>query len=124
MLPINVVDMGYESYIENVLPLLLDQKIGVIAMKTLAGGSFFGRGFDGNRSASDTVMSHISVEEAIQFALSMPNDVLVTGAKDSAMLEEKIVIAENFSKLSEEELQVLFRKVSHLSGNKVEYYKS
>ncbi len=124
MMPINVVDMGYESYIENVLPLLLEQKKGVIAMKTLAGGSFFGRGFDGRHAAPDTVMGHISVDEAIQFALSVPNDVLVTGAKDAAMLEEKIVIAENFSKLSDDELQALFRKVSHLSGSKVEYYKS
>jgi len=57
MLPINAIDWGYDSFIENVLPVLQKKKMGVIAMKTLAGGSFFGRGFDGRgarRSGPDS----------------------------------------------------------------------
>lgn len=124
MMPINVVDTGYDSYINNVLPELLGKKKGVIAMKTLAGGSFFGRGFDGNRQANDTVMDHVSVSEAITYALSIPNDVLVTGAKDPGMLQEKIDIVNRFRQLSDDEMENLFRKVEHLSGGEVEYYKA
>lgn len=123
MMPINVLDMGYDSYIKNVLPVLQKKKMGVIAMKTLAGGAFFGRGFDGRRDADDTVMDHVTVKEAITFALSVPNDVLVTGPKAPEMLKEKIDIVNRFKELTPDEQQELFAKVEHLAGNGVEYYK-
>lgn len=123
MMPINVVDLGYDSFIKNVLPVLQRKKMGVIAMKTLAGGAFYGRGFDGRREATDTVIQHVSVQEAITYALSVPNDVLVTGPKTPEMLKEKIDIVNNFNKLTPEEQQSLFAKVEHLSGNEIEYYK-
>jgi len=123
MMPINAVDTGYDSYINNVLPELLKKKKGVIAMKTLAGGAFFGRGFDGNSDARDTVMDHITVDEAISYALSIPNDVLVTGPKTPEMLKEKIDIVNRFRKLSDDEMESIFAKVEHLSDGRVEYYK-
>jgi predicted aldo/keto reductase-like oxidoreductase len=123
MMPINVIDRGYDSYIDNVLPVLKKKNIGVIAMKTLAGGSFFGRGFDGRKDAQETVMDHVSVNDAITYALSIPNDVLVTGPKTPAMLQEKIDIVNNFKKITPEEQHKLFAKVEHLAGNDVEYYK-
>lgn len=123
MMPINVLDRGYDSYIDNVLPVLKQKKMGVIAMKTLAGGAFFGRGFDGRRESTDTVMDHVSVKDAITYALSIPNDVLVTGPKTPEMLKEKINIVNSFKKLTPDEQHTLFAKVEHLSGNEVEYYK-
>ncbi len=124
MMPINVVDTGYDSFIANVLPELQKQKKGVIAMKTLAGGAFFGRGFDGRSDAQDTVMDHISVQEAITYSLSVPNDVLVTGPKTPEMLQEKIDIVNRFESLTSEEMEAIFRKVEHLSDGQVEYYKA
>jgi len=123
MMPINVLDTGYNSFINNVLPELKKRKKGVIAMKTLSGGAFFGRGFDGAQDASDNVIDHISVEEAIKYALSIPNDVLVTGPKTPEMLQEKIDIVNSFQHLSDQEMESLFRKVEHLSDGQVEYYK-
>ncbi|MCF8225202.1 MAG: aldo/keto reductase [Bacteroidales bacterium] len=123
MLPVNAVDPGHESFIENIVPELHEKNMGVIAMKTLAGGAFFGRGFDGRLDAEDKVMDHITVEEAIQFSLSIPNHVLVTGPKTPEMLQEKIDIAKSFRKLTEEELKNIFAKVKHLTGKDVEYYK-
>jgi len=123
MLPINALDPGHDSFIENVVPLLHEKKMGVIAMKTMAGGAFFGRGFDGRRDAADTVMDHITVKEGIRFALSIPNHVLVTGPKDPGMLQEKIDIAKSFNKLTDSELKEIFARISHLSGQGVEYYK-
>lgn len=124
MLPINVIDPLYESYINNVVPILQRKKQGIIAMKTLSGGAFFGAGFDGRRESSDRVIDRVSVEEAIQFSLSMPNHVLVTGAKDAEMLQEKIDIAKRFQKLTEEDQEELVKRVSDMSGAEVEYYKS
>jgi aryl-alcohol dehydrogenase-like predicted oxidoreductase len=123
MMPINAIDTGYDSYINNVLPVLQEKRTGVIAMKTLAGGAFFGRGFDGRSDAPETVIDNISVEEAISYALSIPNDVLVTGPKTPEMLQEKVDIVNRFRKYSDADMEALFRKVAHLSDGSVEYYK-
>jgi aryl-alcohol dehydrogenase-like predicted oxidoreductase len=123
MMPINAIDTGYDSFINNVLPVLQEKRKGVIAMKTLAGGAFFGRGFDGRNEADDVVIDHISVKEAITYSLSVPNDVLVTGPKTPEMLQEKIDIARNFEHYSDDEMESLFKKVAHLSDGSVEYYK-
>jgi len=124
MLPINLLDPSYNSFINNVVPLLVQKKAGIIAMKTLAGGAFWGGGFEGNRDMQERVIDKISVKDAIHFALSMPNDVLVTGAKDAKMLKEKIDLANSFVKLQEADQEMLVSKVAKLAGNTVEYYKA
>ncbi len=124
MLPIKLLDPNYNSFIKNVVPLLVKKKAGIIAMKTLAGGAFWGGGFEGNRGMQERVIDKISVKDAIHFALSMPMDVLVTGAKDANMLQEKIDFAKSFVKLKEREQELLINKVAELAGNTIEYYKA
>jgi uncharacterized protein len=124
MLPVNVVDPSYGSFIKNVIPVLLEKKIGIIAMKTLAGGAFWGGGFEGGRGKQDKVMDQITVKDAIHFALSMPVDVLVTGAKDAEMLKEKIDLTKSFAQLSPKQQESLISKVSGFAGTEVEYYKA
>ena len=41
-MPLNVCDPSFESFEKNVLPVLLEREYGVIAMKTMAGGSMMG----------------------------------------------------------------------------------
>jgi len=45
-MPLNVCDPSFESFEEHVLPALLKKKYGVIAMKTMAGGSMMGGRID------------------------------------------------------------------------------
>lgn len=124
MLPVNLLDPSYNSFINHVIPMLAEKNAGIIAMKTLAGGAFWGGGFEGNRGMQERVMDKITVKDAIHFALSMPVDVLVTGAKDADMLQEKINLAKSFVKLKENEQELLINKVAELAGNTVEYYKA
>jgi predicted aldo/keto reductase-like oxidoreductase len=124
MLPVNVLDPSYKSFIRNTLPILNERKKGIIAMKTLAGGAFWGGGFEGGRKMQKQVMDQISVKDAIHFALSMPIDVLVTGAMDAAMLKEKIDLARSFAKMPESQQQQLISKIAEFAGSEVEYYKA
>ena len=123
MMPVNLLDPNYNSFIKNTLPLLLDREMGVIAMKTLAGGGFFGGGFEGRYGETVKVVDFISVQEALHFVWSLPVDVLVTGPDNSAMLQEKIDMAKSFEKLSGTRQDELIAKVAHMAGKKVEYYK-
>jgi uncharacterized protein len=124
MIPVNVVDPGYNSFIKDVIPMLQERKSGIIGMKSLSGGAFWGGGFEGNRGEGERLIDHISVKEAIYFALSMPVDVLVTGALDADMLQEKIDFARSFVKLTDAEQDALVQKVARFAGRRIEYYKA
>jgi predicted aldo/keto reductase-like oxidoreductase len=90
MLPVNLVDPGYHSFIREVVPVLNDKKMAVIAMKSLAGGGFWGGGFEGIARQQTQVMDFITVENAIHFAFSMPVSILISGPDNVNMLNEKI----------------------------------
>jgi predicted aldo/keto reductase-like oxidoreductase len=123
MLPVNLVDPSYNSFIKNVIPELQRKDYGIIAMKTLAGGGFFGGGFEGNARQNNKVIDFISIQEAIQFALSMPVSTLVTGPDNSDMLQEKIDIAKTYSSMDETKQEELISKVAQFANTRVEYYK-
>lgn len=115
-MPISCADVSYGSFINRVLPVLLKRDIGVAAMKTLAAGGFFGgstwfRGGDKPKICPDIM----SVRDAIHFAWSMPVSVLITGANDPDMLQEKIDLAKSFSKLDVEKITTLIDSVVHLT---------
>lgn len=42
LMPVNVVDPAFDSFITQTIPKAVEKDIGIIAMKTFAGGSFFG----------------------------------------------------------------------------------
>jgi len=123
MLPVNVLDPSYNSFIKNSLPVLLEKNIGIIAMKTMAGGSFFGGGFDGWKKEKNIVMNDVSMKEAMHFVWSLPVGVLVTGPKTVEMLQEKIDLVKSYVKMTEPEQETLIKKVAHWAGTEIEYYK-
>ncbi len=114
-MPINVLDPSYESFIRSVLPKLVERKIGVLAMKTLAIGEFFDK---------HVVPDRISVNEALHFVWSLPVSVLITGAETLVQMEEKIAAARSFKELDLAERKRLIEKVADLAGNVVERYKA
>ncbi len=123
MLPVNVVDPSYNSFIKLVIPELQKKNMGVIAMKTVAGGGFFGGGFEGNARQQVRVIDFVSVKDAIQFAFSMPVSTLVTGPDNADMLQEKIDFANSFTGMNESKAEELIAKVARFANGRVEYYK-
>ncbi len=123
-MPINLLDINYQSFIKNILPKLLNKDIGVLAMKTLAGGGFFGGGFEGRYGEKEKVTDHVSITDALHFVWSLPVDILITGPDNAEMLQEKIEIAKKFTRLNEKEKEKLIKKVAHMAGTRIEYYKS
>ena len=126
-MPVNVIDSHYHSFIRNVLPLALERNIGILAMKTLADGRFFSQKsrLDKIQWESDDplVPNYISVKEALYFAWSLPVSVLITGAENIDFLEEKITLANSFTKITESERSELLGRVFEKAGDKIEYYK-
>ncbi|MFT7031905.1 MAG: aryl-alcohol dehydrogenase-like predicted oxidoreductase [Cyclobacteriaceae bacterium] len=126
-MPINCFDPSYKSFLNNVLPTLVDRKMGVLAMKTLSNGGFFGGKTHFVKGDNPKLIPDVlSVQEAIHFVWSLPVSTLITGADDVPMLQEKIDLARSFKKKSESERLALIERITNagLKGGEVEFYKA
>ena len=117
-MPINVTDPNYKSFVRGVLPTLVEQNYGVLAMKTLADGGFFGGGDEA------VVPDTVSIQEALHFVWSLPVSVLITGADNPEMLREKIDLARSFEGMDEQQRQELVKRVAELNNVRIESYKA
>lgn len=124
-MPINVVDPSYESFILKVLPELTKRDIGVLAMKTLAGGGFFGGGRNGAAGDKNQVVpDRVKLTDAINFVYSLPVACLISGVDNAAQMTENAGYAKNFKPLNEAERKKLIELAADLAGNRVEFYKA
>jgi aryl-alcohol dehydrogenase-like predicted oxidoreductase len=129
-MPLSIVDYASEhSFVRQTLPVALENKLGLLAMKTLAAGRFFGRTVIGNQVQWETetpvIPGYVSVREALFFSWTLPVSVLITGAENRVMLNEKLELAREFTKLSEGDKEELLNKVSRAPDREqVEYYKN
>ena len=98
--------------------------MGVIAMKTLSNGGFFGgdRQFEHGPNPL-MVPDRVSIPDALRFAWSQPISVLVTGPDNAQQMHEKIRIARAFEPMNDAEKQLLVELVSDRAGNIVKFYK-
>ena len=124
-MPINMFDPNYKSFIRNVMPILMEKDMGMIAMKTLSNGGFFGGTSHFRKDDAPRIIPQkASIQEALHFVWSLPVSVIVTGADDPEMLQEKIDLAKAFVAISEDDRDQLIARVQDFDGSKVEYYKS
>ena len=115
LLPINVIDPSFNSFITQVLPKLVKRKMGVCAMKTLSNGRFFQHG---------VVPERLSRGDALNYCWSLPISVLVIGFDSAEQLKENITSAKSFMRLDQGQREKLVEKVADLAGTKIEYYKA
>ena len=124
-LSMNLVDVNYESFIEKVVPTLVERNIGVIGMKALANGGFFGGSQHGRHGSNPKIVpNRVSVSEAVRFVWSLPVSTLVTGPDNADQMQEKIDIAKNFTGMEDDERHRLIDKVADMAGTTVEFYKA
>lgn len=86
-LPLNVMDAHYRSFERVVLPLLVQEQIGVLGMKSLANGIIL-------RSGA------VTAADCLGYALSLPTSVVITGMESMERLDQAIAIADAFTPLS------------------------
>jgi len=129
-LPMNVLDPSFESFQKQVLPVLLEREYGIIAMKTMSGGSMMGKRIDTTPEWIKTEMipdmvreTGITPAELHQYVYTMPVSTLVSGCTTLAELEHNIGVLQNFRNLSDSDMQRLEELVEPYAGLIVENYK-
>jgi predicted aldo/keto reductase-like oxidoreductase len=102
-MPLNVMDAHYRSFEKMVLPELVKQDIGVLAMKTLANGTIL---------ESNTV----SAIECLQYAMNLPTSVVITGCESMEDLEQALTAAHTFQPMMPEQVKVLLGKTAQAAS--------
>jgi aryl-alcohol dehydrogenase-like predicted oxidoreductase len=127
-MPVNVIDPSYHSFIEQVTPVLQRRRIGLLAMKTLADGRFFGAKPMKDRviwrTDDPAIPNRLSIRDALHFAWALPVSVLITGAENASLVREKVDLARTFAGMSDEERELLVTRAADLADGSVEYYKN
>jgi len=129
-MPLNVCDPSFESFQHKVLPVLLKKKYGIIAMKTMAGGSLMGGRIDTTpedirtKDIPDVVgKTELTYANLHQYVYSLPVSSLCTGCRFTHELEDNVEVLKNLKKLSESDLQKLEKYAEPYAGLIVENYK-
>ena len=111
-MPLNLMDAHYRSFEKNVLPVLVQEKIGVLGMKPLGSGLLL-------KSKTVTAM------ECLHYALNLPTSVVITGIDSMKILDQAIEAAQTFRPMTEQEVSSLLAKTFDASQTgKYELFKT
>lgn len=129
-MPLNVCDPSFESFQHRVMPILLKKKYGIIAMKTMAGGSMMGGRIDTTPEdirtkdipdvVSETKLTHANLH---QYVYSLPVSALCSGCRFTHEVEANVKVLKGLKKLSASDMQKLEKYAEPYSGLIVENYK-
>jgi aryl-alcohol dehydrogenase-like predicted oxidoreductase len=111
-MPLNVMDAHFESFERKVLPLLVEQGIGVLGMKSM-----------GDHLILDS--GTVSPIECLHYAMNLPTSVVITGCDSMRILEQAITAARTFRPLERDEIaDMLARTERAAAQGKYEQYKT
>jgi aryl-alcohol dehydrogenase-like predicted oxidoreductase len=98
-MPLSVMDAHYRSFERLVLPELVRQNIGVLAMKSMGNGIFL-------RSRT------VTPAECLRYALNLPVSVVLTGIDGMEVLEQAVEVARTFRPMGQAEVDALLAKTA------------
>src|SRR6188474_3243817 len=111
-MPINVLDASFRSFGKQVVPELVKQGIALLGMKPLASGAI----------PQNNIATAV---ECLQFALSQPTSVVITGCDSMERLDQAFELAKSFKPMTTAQQSALTAKVrdAALTG-KYELFKT
>jgi aryl-alcohol dehydrogenase-like predicted oxidoreductase len=111
-MPINVMDAHFRSFTHQVMPVALQQGIGVLAMKTFGGNYIL---------QSNTVQP----SEALHYGLTQPVSVVITGIDEPRILDQAFAAVRNFKPLTQPQIASLLERTrSAAMQGKYELFKT
>lgn len=111
-MPLNVMDAPFESFEKKVLPVLVEQHIGVLGMKSMGDGIVLKSG------AAKPI-------ECLHYSLSLPTSVVITGCDSLWILEQALEAARTFRPLTDSQRTALLAKTEKTAkSGEYELYKT
>ena len=98
-MPLNVMDAHFRSFGRNVVPVAVEQGIGVLGMKPLGSGAIL-------KSKTATAI------ECLHFAMNLPTSVVISGMDTPAFLEQGLEAVRTFKPLPRQEVAELLKRTA------------
>ncbi len=112
-MPLNPFDANFFSFEQKVLPVLNQRGIAPLAMKPIGG------------HGEPVQKGVFTAPELLRYSMSLPVATTITGVSDLQILEQNLNIAQNFTPLSQVEMQALRERAKPYAGDgQFELYKT
>jgi predicted aldo/keto reductase-like oxidoreductase len=102
-MPVNVMDAHFRSFTKLVLPKLVEQKIGVLGMKSMGDSIILKSGV-------------VKAEECLRYALSQPTSVVITGIDKPEILQQALTVARDFKPMDKVEMAALLARTEKVAA--------
>jgi aryl-alcohol dehydrogenase-like predicted oxidoreductase len=111
-MPLNILDAQFRSFAHQVVPKLVEQGVGVLAMKPLASGAI----------PQNNIATAI---ECLHYSLSLPTSVVINGCDTPERLDQAFEAARTFRPLTPSQMSALMAKTREAaSTGKYERFKT
>lgn len=111
-MPLNVMDAHFRSFAKVVVPEVQQMGLGILGMKSMG----------------DSVIlksNSITPVECLQYALSLPTSVVITGIDNQQVLDQAISVGCNFKPLTRPQIAALLAKTAQAAARgEYELYKT
>jgi predicted aldo/keto reductase-like oxidoreductase len=109
--PVNPIDPHYKSFIREVLPVCVERKIAVLAMKTMGAGHVL-------------KSKRVTPQQCLRFAWSHPVATVISGIDNEKHLQQNVEFARSFEPMSKAEKKRLLARTEDIAeGGKYEPFK-
>jgi len=116
LIPLNVADRSYNSFIDQVLPEARRQNMGIIGMKVYGGLSSLGRSVLGRSGAG---LKHY---DAFNYVVSLPVSTVIIGCSTPQEVENNFKFSLEFKQLSHDQMAKL-EKTAEIVSSSLNRYK-
>ena len=112
-MPLNPFDSTFMSFEQKVLPVLNRRGIAPLGMKPIGG------------HGEPVQKGVLTATEALRYAMSLPVATTISGVEEMHILEQNLQIAQNFTPMTQDEMQALRERCRYYAGDgRFELYKT
>ena len=112
-MPLNVMDAHFRSFAHLVLPVLVEQQIGVLGMKSMGDGVILKSG------------APITAIDCLHYALNLPTSVVITGIDSEKILDQAFEATRTFKPMNADQVAALVGKTqSYAARGEFELFKT
>jgi tyrosyl-tRNA synthetase len=111
-MPLNVMDAHFNSFEKRVLPVLTENGVGVLGMKSM-----------GDRVILES--KTVTPIECLYYSMNLPTSVVITGCDSMTILQQALRAARSFQPMDSSQVMALLAKTAKTAeAGKFELYKT
>jgi aryl-alcohol dehydrogenase-like predicted oxidoreductase len=125
MVTLNVMDPHFRNVAGEVVPVLQELGVGVLAFKSMGAGGFVGKKDYSEAKDYDLKPINVAPVECLHYVMSLPVSVVISGMNTMEILRENLKITREFRQMSDAQIaQLLARTAEAGRSGQYEWWKT